>query len=189
MTLLVFFRRDSSRSRFPGCSSIPLFVNTDSDRRRLECCHVRWHYGLWRAHLPQHGGVHLLCHSLCLRQLYPFCLLFVFALTSSQSDSNPAPPKTNKSRILDLCDQTSCSTSSWLSPWTTWQEAAARRKSSMFGGRGKDVSSGLTSDRQHSFFRCFTLTERKKRRRKSGMMMKRKRTRMRGYGIVHLALK
>lgn len=39
----------------------------DPHRRGLERCDVRWHHGVRRAGLPQHGGVHLLCHPLRVR--------------------------------------------------------------------------------------------------------------------------
>lgn len=48
---------------------IPLLA--DPDGGRLERRDVRRHHGVRGADLPQHGGVHLLCHPLCLWKLYP----------------------------------------------------------------------------------------------------------------------
>lgn len=50
--------------------SLTVFLTStflDPHRRGLERRDVRRHHGVRRAHLPQHGGVHLLRHPLCLR--------------------------------------------------------------------------------------------------------------------------
>lgn len=63
----------------------------DSDRWRLEHCHVWWYTSIWRCKVSRHPRMSLLCGFVHLWQLYPFFMpymvkiLYCFSITQVYS--------------------------------------------------------------------------------------------------------